>query len=232
MGKLSRAVVAAVVIVFLAMGTSWADMLSGFMNITAYDGYSSGTGWYGSQEDQETEPGTVATQAWDLEGIFYNTVNGDVAIVRGWNFKDGVSPYVSGDVFIFNSPYSQYGYGVHMDFANSEYSIYDLYGATLINATTISQSNPYAFTGGVYGETDTLKFYSGLTDADVGGLQGGSHYMIVLNELMLYNGETIHFTMECGNDMINSAPVPVPPAIWLLGSGLVGLLTVRRKFTK
>ena len=24
-------------------------------------------------------------------------------------------------------------------------------------------------------------------------------------------------------------PVPVPPAIWLLGSGLIGLLTVRRR---
>jgi hypothetical protein len=28
------------------------------------------------------------------------------------------------------------------------------------------------------------------------------------------------------------APVPVPAAVWLLGSGLIGLLGIRRKFKK
>ncbi len=30
--------------------------------------------------------------------------------------------------------------------------------------------------------------------------------------------------------VINSAPVPVPPAVWLLGSGLLGLVGIRRRY--
>ena len=31
---------------------------------------------------------------------------------------------------------------------------------------------------------------------------------------------------------INGTPVPIPGAIWLLGSGLIGLISLRRKYTK
>jgi hypothetical protein len=248
MKNIIRAMVISVVIMFLAVGVSSADSLSGYINITAYDGYSSGTGWYGAHEDQETEPGTAQGQQWDLEGVYYNPTNGNVAIVGGFNFMDGVwgrtyagpdqtgglvnKQIMSGDVFIFNSPYSTYGYGIHLDFVEGEYSIFNLQGATFINTSFISQSNPYRFTGG--NEVDNgigeLNFYSGLSDADVGGLLGGSHYMIVLNALGLYGSETIHFTYDCGNDMIKSTPVPEPGILLLLGLGLIGVAGIRRKF--
>jgi len=30
---------------------------------------------------------------------------------------------------------------------------------------------------------------------------------------------------------LTAAPVPVPPSVWLLGSGLVGLFGIRRRFS-
>jgi len=38
-------------------------------------------------------------------------------------------------------------------------------------------------------------------------------------------------TATCANDVIKGAPVPIPTAAWLLGSGLVGLVGIRRRMT-
>ena len=35
-----------------------------------------------------------------------------------------------------------------------------------------------------------------------------------------------------GNDTTGTPPVPVPPSVWLLGSGLIGLVGLRRRFKK
>ena len=71
-------------------------------NITIYDenGY---LGTNVGEEDQETEPGMVNSQVWDLEGFFLN--GNDLTMVGGFDFvngQDGSSnlTFYSGDIFI------------------------------------------------------------------------------------------------------------------------------------
>jgi hapalindole H/12-epi-hapalindole U/12-epi-fischerindole U synthase len=37
--------------------------------------------------------------------------------------------------------------------------------------------------------------------------------------------------LDFDNIRLDATPVPVPPSLWLLGSGLVGLVVLRKKFT-
>jgi hypothetical protein len=63
-------------------------------NITIYDNASTGTGWWGPHEDQETEynpltgQGTLTGQGWDLEAFRQSGKN--LSIIGGFNFATGV----------------------------------------------------------------------------------------------------------------------------------------------
>ncbi len=52
----------------------------------------------GIQEDNETEPGTISNQSWDLEAIYLNGKS--LSIIGGFNFQAGNSGQNSGDIFI------------------------------------------------------------------------------------------------------------------------------------
>ncbi|MCC6795751.1 MAG: PEP-CTERM sorting domain-containing protein [Candidatus Hydrogenedentes bacterium] len=94
-------------------------------DITYYDNdpnpaNSNGNAWYdgdadtrpGIREDQETEPGTVTTQTWDLEGVFIGA--GDIlSIVGQFPFATGIAGgsgsgtngiFDSGDIFLSVNP--------------------------------------------------------------------------------------------------------------------------------
>ncbi len=74
-------------------------------NITIYDGKSP-DGDNQGMENNETEPGMVQSQEWDLEGFF---LDGTVlTMIGGFNFMGEVSNYTSGDIFI--STDSSYGF--------------------------------------------------------------------------------------------------------------------------
>jgi hypothetical protein len=83
-------------------------------NITIFDNHSSsGTCTVGNCEDDETEPGTIQSQVWDLEAFF---LNGNVlSMIGGYNFKDGVTHndklYKRGDIFINTTGSVSYGAG-------------------------------------------------------------------------------------------------------------------------
>jgi hypothetical protein len=44
--------------------------------------------------------------------------------------------------------------------------------------------------------------------------------------------QTMHGAVSFDGITLTSAPVPIPPTVWLLGAGLVGLAGMRRKFRK
>jgi hypothetical protein len=45
----------------------------------------------------------------------------------------------------------------------------------------------------------------------------------------VFNGST-SYAVEVLTSTLTVSPTPIPGAIWLLGSGLVGLVGIRRKF--
>jgi hypothetical protein len=91
----------------MALGLTAALLLAGNAfalsydnNITIYDGSGySGSGTGG--EDQETEPGMVNSQVWDLEAFYLK--GNSLTMVGGFNFQNGVPgypDYTSGDIFL------------------------------------------------------------------------------------------------------------------------------------
>lgn len=110
---MKKTLLATIVISTIGIAASTAFAGSYGTEITQYD--NKGTqGTAPLYEDNETEPGMLQSQHWDLEGFF---LNGNVlTMIGGFNFREGVSGYnglngtkdfTSGDVFI--STNSTYG---------------------------------------------------------------------------------------------------------------------------
>jgi hypothetical protein len=109
------------------------------------------------------------------------------------------------------------------------------------------EANPWCYYGGgtlLGAEYQDVHFpyMIDLSDADVGGLLGGSHRVVIV-DLGFLEPETkftAHFTMQCTNDNLMgrgtlpdaSDPVPEPGTLLLLGSGLIGILAFWRKRMK
>lgn len=117
-------------------------------NITIYDenGYR-GSGQGG--EDNETEPGMVFSQDWDLEGFFFE--NNSLSMVGGYDFAANSGDHTSGDIFIstgvpvygaieIDQDNSQtlvlnkynYNYVLDLDFDNSTYLVYAIDAGTVL----------------------------------------------------------------------------------------------------
>ena len=144
-----------------------------------------------------------------------------------------------------------YDYVIHMNFADNTFTAYAIDGATQVQ-TVIEPlndgSSPWKYvSGGTSLGSGSLSYSGPLADADVNGnisapeggpaLQGGSHYVAALDLADLLGDGTyyFHYTFECGNDLlmgqvsITGSNVPLPGAVWLLGSGLLGLVGLRRR---
>jgi len=157
------AIGAAAVLSILAFG-AYAGTLG--QDITIWDEFGSGPGWYGGpHEDQEVEPANVTGQAFDLEGVYLDDTNGTLSMVGGYNFITGVPGFATapGDLFFDFDANAQYGtlgnapppfapytitpytfgydFVMDMDFNTMTYTVYDIRG--LVGPT------PYLETGSV-----------------------------------------------------------------------------------
>ena len=222
-------------------------------NITTWDRMG------GLNEDEETEPGTVWGQQWDLEGFYLNGTT--LTMVGGYNFAGGEGGFLPGHLFIDVDGDAKYGpdntgtnsgngYATVANNFGYEYALVfnsGFTGGTVVELTTEStlsvyyqqndESNPFQYVGGGnnYG-TFSANYFTNQTNSQVGGLLGGDHNAVQLDigAFGLSAGDNFiaHFTYGCGNDNLMGR-VPEPATILLSGIGLLGIgIVMRRKYIK
>jgi hypothetical protein len=221
-------------------------------NITINDGLANSTYNGGSPalnqggEDNETEQrpnggNTVTSQSWDLEGIFWNSTANKLTIIGGFNYLTGNSNEDAGDIFIGNNFVLDLSrIDDHLQSAGTYVSRKD-YSST-IAPNYVTEASPYQYlsggsegTGGSYvagriANWNSIDLFSGWRDDD-------NHYALVLNTAgamvggnsissLINHGDQIHFTLECGNDLIlgKVVSVPEPGTFGLFSLGLTMLL--------
>lgn len=207
----------------MAVDITIADNLGG----AGFDAGARGTGL----EDQETEPGTVANQTWDLEA--FTIVGTRLYMIGGFDFSIGQVGGLPGDLFIkvgggapSGNPLTAGGTVRNGDYYNYTHAV-ELAGglgssATVQTLTADSnldsvvngqfRSNPWQWSsGGTAGSTLT-SYTPGLTDAQILSgygvvLEGGSHNVVSVDLAFLGaipSGTDVWFsyTMQCGNDSL------------------------------
>ena len=227
-------------------------------NITVYDGNGDGTtsGWHkgvnsgGTYEDGEVETfsghySASPGQMWDMEAFFYNGTT--LTMIGGFDIINGVAN--TGN--IYENGYIDPGHIFISDGTNNYAIAFDYDGSTatataytLTNTSNLLEtkyftgtSSPWMLSVDGETETDLTATYLGfagstdLTGVATGGNDKHNAIQVDLSSLTLGTNFTAHFTMECGNDnlMGRTSQVPIPGAVWLFGSGLLGLVGIRRR---
>ena len=153
-------------------------------DITIWDGQHDGTSdpWWDDpgvvhRENNETEPGTVTDDTWDLEGFFFDfdipTRQATLELVgtydfagQGPNVDDQRGPYDPGDLFIidefipdgsfFSSALGGINWFLDIDWVTAgsgfvNYRIFEVTGATTFTVpTVVPESTPWRASGGEF----------------------------------------------------------------------------------
>jgi len=222
----------------------WAD--NGFVQFADDEGHTSGPG--------------VGGQDFDAE-YFYVKLDGStlsVGLQSGFDLYDGVQTWTDdqtyyagdlalsfdGNVVLGDSDTYEYafdfGFDTHSYDNNTNYSGDDT-GLYLVDEwgddgdIHYTTSNPFAMatgdlvagaggaTSGTESQLDWQSTYYRIASFDISGIEN-------------FQQLDVHWTMSCGNDVIDGSytpdPVPEPATMVLLGSGLVGLALYRRRMKK
>jgi len=184
---------------------------------------------------------TVSAPPYGLNNFAGNDVNPGIVSNSFWDYD-----YAITFAFKFDAKGNSTGgtYTVYQAGANPTVILHNQTGGTVGDV-----SNPLTISDGWdFLQTGTFTYITGLKDSDPlldGNLLGdennvGSHNVISGIDLSFlkdpkYGGNPdtyLHLTYGCGNDNlmgeIPAGTVPVPPSVLLLGTGLLGLVGLRR----
>jgi hypothetical protein len=207
----------------VALGLLGGVFASTAVDITIYDGQSTGTGWYSARENNETEPGTITSQLWDLETM---QISGSkLTITGGYDFRTGAYSggkwYRRGDILIdlngdaktlWNgtvadktaNSYFGYDFAVHFSTTANDlsYSIVDLNSnSKFVQVTDIQKSNPWrlddSYLNGTYIDGMSGSFNAGFDilspDAE------GNHFALTVD---LANFQPLLDAIKAANEML------------------------------
>lgn len=220
------------------------------VNITVPDGNAGYGGSGVGLEDNETEPGTIHSDAWDLEAFGYDAGTKQLDVIGTFNFKNGVyannHTYRAGAIFVGTGntrpAANDWTYAYLLNFTDNTYALYTSF--TILQPTDISSSSPWSITPtGSAIANGTFNYVTGSSDPDgfglgvLNGAYANSHRIIELSlgDLpgTVLNDFYVHTTIECGNDDLQGRYQHVPDTgatMALFGVGLGVLMLARRRF--
>lgn len=224
--------------------TVFAITIDGNFGLAEWSGYYAAEDGVGAKG--YVGPG-YGGQQFDVEYLGLRVDTGTVyfGLQTGFNLKNGVTyggtHYGAGDLALDVNNNGSYDYAIRFDLSGSTPAL-TLYDVTTWQSVMYPQhavADPYRYaTGSAEPATFNAAYGSGVF---ANNSDGGTSYVLegsfALSSLASYSGGplALHWTMECGNDYLNTttSPVPEPSTLFLLGFGILscsawGLMRRRR----